>query len=156
MPADPTGAFRSCSANGSMMAGVRWSSYRRRWRPPWRWIAPAASSATTTRPMWALTARSIPIAAASMAVSTVLPVPPMLIWGSRPGSISRVVCSTSPRRPNYCARSWAGAVTPVRRWRSVSIPMPISRRRKSSASPASAWRCCVRPIIPLPSSPSRR
>src|SRR6267142_250737 len=58
-------------ASPSMMAGRAWKTCRRS-RPRWRWIPRARSSPATTRPISALTDRSIPIAAASMAASIAL------------------------------------------------------------------------------------
>jgi hypothetical protein len=117
----------------------------------------APSSRATNRRTSPSTARSIPIAAASMAASTASRAPPMPSWACPPGSTSRRSCSPSRTRRSCSSASCPSRATSRVSSPSAPIPIPTSRSRRT-------WRIMRQmlevldkpPTIRSASSPSRR
>ena len=95
----------------------------------------ARSSPATIRPTSPSTARSIRIAAASMAASIASRGRPMPISGCRPGSISRPSCSPSPMPPSCWSASWPrrGYVPRDHRHRHQHRSLPADRARATGS-----------------------
>ena len=130
----PTTAAGSRPKRGSPSTTAgRASTNCRRSRPRSRSTPRARSSPATTRPISASTARSIPIAAASMAASTASRGRPMPFSACRPGSISNPNCSPSPTRRQLLEKELAA---PDYEPRMIAIGtntdpyQPIERERK--------------------------
>ncbi len=119
--------------------GARWKSCRRS-RPSCRSSGRERSSRATSRPTFLSTARSIPIAAASMAASTASRGRPTPISGCRPGSISNRSCSQARRR----GAPGEGAAKPGYQPRTIAIGtntdpyQPIERDGGSAPDPRGA------------------
>ena len=121
----------------------------RRSRPRCRSRSRAPSSPATSRPTFPSTARSTPIAAASMAASTASRGRPTPIWACRRGSTSNRSCSPS-RMPRACSkRNSPRKATSRARSPSAPTPIPTSRSRSSTGSCARCWKCWRRTSHPV-------
>ena len=140
----------------STMAGTR-SRNCRRSRPRCRSRSRARSSPATNRPTFPSTARSIPIAAASMAASTASRGRRTAYMGLSPGLDFESKLFAKPDAAQ-AARAGNCRRTATSRARSPSAPTPIptSRSRSSGGSCARSSKCWKRAIIRSASSPSRR
>ena len=115
------------------------------------------SSPATTRPTFPSTARSIPIAAASMAAPIATRGPPTPIWACRRDSISkRKLFAKTNAAELLRARTSAPGYQRRAPSRSAPTPIPTSRSSAATASRGRSWRCWPSSAIRSASSPSRR
>ena len=124
------------------MAGRR-SRTCRRSRPRLSRRRPRPSSRATIRPTSPSTARSIPIAAASMAASTASRGRRMPIWACRRGSTSKASFSSSPNAAELLERNCRNPSISRAPSRWAPTPIPISRSSAISdhaADPGGAGR----------------
>ena len=113
------------------------------------------SSPATARPTSASTARSIPIAGASMAASIASRGRPTPITTCRPGSISKAGCSSSPTRRKllHAALSRPGYECGADRAGHQHRSLPADRGALAG-HPLACSNCCSRRATPSPSPPS--
>ncbi len=128
-----------------MTAGTRLKSLRLGARRFMRAIPPRQFSRKTIRPTYRSIVRSILIAAASMAASTVSRGRPMPIWDCRLGSISRAGSSSRKTHPICCARSWRGLLIDAAPSRSARTPT-LSACRKEISTDAAHSRGAARAV----------